>query len=173
MLIATFAARLAASGRAIPALLEGMSDDDARWRPAKGGWSIVEIVNHLADEETEDFRTRLRLTLETPEAEWPGIDPEGAVLARQHGEKPLAPSLARFADERSSSLAWLATLDDGVDLRRTHVHKVIGDLRAGDLLASWAAHDVLHLRQLGVRLHQLVAKHAAPYSTDYAGPGVA
>lgn len=173
MSVSLFAARLAASGRAIPALLADLTADDAHWRPEKGGWSIVEIVNHLADEETEDFGMRLRLTLSTPDAAWPSIDPEGAVVARNHQARALGPSLERFVAARAASLAWLGTLARDVDLSRAHSHPKLGTLAAGDLLASWAAHDILHLRQLAARLHGLVARHAEPWSTAYAGPGVA
>ena len=41
---------------------------------------------------------------------------------------------------------------------------------AGDLLASWLAHDLLHVRQLA-RLHwQYLTAAAKPFQTDYAGP---
>ena len=35
----------------IQRLVEGVSDDEARWRPAADSWSILEVVNHLLDEE--------------------------------------------------------------------------------------------------------------------------
>jgi hypothetical protein len=37
------------------------------------------------------------------------------------------------------------------------------------LLASWAAHDALHLRQIARRLHGLAARDAGPYGVAYAG----
>jgi hypothetical protein len=43
-------------------------------------------------------------------------------------------------------------------------------MSAGDLLASWVAHDVLHMRQL-VELQRAYVVHLAePYNTEYAGP---
>jgi hypothetical protein len=52
----------------------------------------------------------------------------------------------------------------------THQHPGLGALRAGDLLAAWCAHDLLHLRQLAnVRL-ALLEQDAAPYSLRYAAP---
>ena len=45
----------------------------------------------------------------------------------------------------------------------------MGPLHAGDVLASWVAHDLLHIRQLA-RLHsQRVGELAAPVSIGYAG----
>jgi len=39
----------------IRALAEGVSDHQARWKPTPASWSILEVVNHLLDEEKEDF----------------------------------------------------------------------------------------------------------------------
>ena len=42
-------------------------------------------------------------------------------------------------------------------------------MRAGDLLASWCAHDALHLRQVAKRLHQLTDAQAGDFEVGYAG----
>jgi hypothetical protein len=42
-------------------------------------------------------------------------------------------------------------------------------MRAGDMLAAWVAHDLLHMRQL-VELHRTyTVTQLAPYDTRYAG----
>ncbi|NUP91044.1 MAG: DinB family protein, partial [Candidatus Sumerlaeia bacterium] len=51
----------------------------------------------------------------------------------------------------------------------THRHPKAGPLRAGDLLAAWAAHDALHLRQIAKRLLDLARRDAGGFKTDYAG----
>ena len=47
--------------------------------------------------------------------------------------------------------------------------RALGGLSAGDLLASWAAHDWLHLRQIAKRRHELTARDAGKFSIAYAG----
>jgi hypothetical protein len=42
-------------------------------------------------------------------------------------------------------------------------------MAAGDLLASWVAHDLLHVRQIARLRYEYVRKLAAPYGVDYAG----
>jgi hypothetical protein len=154
---------------AVPALAAGLSDEGARVPPAPGKWSAVEVVAHLADEEREDFRRRVRSTLEDPSAPWPPIDPEGWARQRDYRSRRLADVLADFRREREASLAWLRTLE-GAPWERAYEHPKLGSLRAGDLLAAWAAHDLLHLRQLaGIRL-ALVQAAAEPFSTRYAMP---
>jgi len=165
---APFAARLAATPAAAAALLAGLNDADARWTPADGGWSIVEILGHLSDEDELDFGARLRLLLEQPRAPWPGIDPERTVTERAHAKRTLAAQLEALATRRAASLAWLAAYKL-VEDRPVHDHPALGRLSPADLLANWAAHDLLHLRQLSTRLWQLVERDAGGRALDYAG----
>ena len=46
-------AQLAIQAGRIRALAEGVSDEQARWKPDAESWSILEVVNHLYDEERE------------------------------------------------------------------------------------------------------------------------
>jgi hypothetical protein len=167
--------RLAVNAAVFDQLMGNVSDEQARWKPDPSQWSILEVVNHLADEEVEDFRRRLELTLLDPGAAWPSIDPQGWAVARRYNERDLDDSLTRFLDERDHSCTWLEGLPDPVDLQRAHTHPTIGVMRAGDVLASWLAHDLIHIRQI-TRLHyrwleRAAAAESSPsYRLDYAGP---
>lgn len=166
--VAAARARLAANADAVRALASGLSDGQARWRPSTDAWSIVEVINHLHDEERDDFRTRLDLTLRSPEAPWPPIDPERWARERDYRARELAPSLAAFLGERRASLDWLAGLERA-DWGATHRHPTIGAMRAADVLAAWIAHDHLHLRQLNELQWQHLSVMAAPIALSYAG----
>jgi hypothetical protein len=151
----------------IRALVAEVSAEQARWRPGSESWTIVEVMNHLYDEEREDFRVRLDIILHDPDRPWPPIDPAGWVTAREYNQRELEPSLQNFLAERRASLSWLATLD-ATDWDAT-VTAPFGSIRAGEMFAAWVAHDSLHMRQL-VELHHAWTVHlAAPYSTEYAG----
>lgn len=156
----------------LSALLHGLPDSEMRRRGPKGAWSILEIVNHLADEEADDFPLRLRLTLEDPLQEWPAIDPEGWARQRDYNASDPGESLARFSERRARSVQWLRSLaasGSPPDWSATKKHPQ-GDLRAGDLMASWMAHDMLHLRQIAKRLWELAEVRAPGFSPAYAGP---
>ncbi len=128
---------------------------------------MLEVINHLYDEEREDFRVRLNLILTEPEKSWPPIDPEGWVSQRRYNDRDLEGSLKAFLSERDRSIEWLHSLGDP-DWDAT-CRTPFGVMRAGDMFASWVTHDQLHMRQL-VELHrQLTAKLAQPYHFDYAG----
>ena len=151
----------------LPAVVDGLSDEDARWKPADEAWSILEIVTHMADEEVEDFLPRLRSTLTDPKQQWSPIDPEDWAVERRYNNGDLDEQVQRFVASRRESIKWLRGLSDP-DWSNTFVHPK-GDISAGDLLASWAAHDALHLRQIAKRLFQMIQRDADEYSTAYAG----
>lgn len=144
--------RLRENADVFAALIRGVDDAQARWRPAPDRWSILEVVCHLADEESRDFRTRLDLTLHRPGEPWPPIDPERWVVEEAYLERDLGEEMERLRAERARSVAWLEELDDP-DWSRSYDHPSAGTLRASDLLASWLAHDHIHVRQIN-RLHR-------------------
>ncbi len=160
-------ARLSAFPSAVSALLAPVPEVDLRWRPAAGGWSLLEILAHLADEEVEDFRARIFSTLEDPARAWPPIDPEGDIERRGYNALDPAETLRRFEVARAETVEQLAALEEP-DWTTVHVSK-LGDLRAGDVLASLVAHDALHLRQVARRLFDLGVRDCEGFSPDYAG----
>ena len=163
-----FIERLATNRGVFESLVKGVAAEQAKWRPAPDKWSILEVVNHLYDEEREDFRQRLQLVLADPTQPWPKIDPRNWVTSRGYIDRDLNGSLENFLDEREKSLSWLRQLTNP-NLQNSNENPN-GVLRGGDLLASWLAHDFLHIRQLS-RLHwQYVGEISEPYQTAYAGP---
>ncbi len=155
-------------GIALPGILTGVPEDDARWKPPSGAWSILEIVRHLGDEEVDDFRARLKSTLENPEEPWPAIDPEAWAVERRYNEADFTEAVKRFSCERTASIQWLRGLESP-DWSLAYQHPKVGPVPAGQLLASWRAHDCLHLRQIAKRMHELARRHGEPYPIDYAG----
>jgi hypothetical protein len=155
------------NARRIRTLVEGVSDHQARWKPDPASWSILEVVNHLLDEEREDFRAHLDLALHRPDEPWPRFDPEGWVTQRGYNERDPRESLESFLAARQESLAWLRELASP-NWDATY-QAPFGRITAGDLFASWVAHDLLHMRQL-VELHWAYTMLlVAPHKVDYAG----
>jgi hypothetical protein len=143
--------RLDANAGVFRFLLTGVDDEQARWKPTPDKWSLLEVTCHLADEERDDFRKRLDLTLHQPEAAWPPIDPPAWAVERKYNSRDLATSMADFLSERERSIAWLRQLG-AVNLNVAVEHPKLGRITAGDLFGSWVAHDLIHIRQLN-RLH--------------------
>lgn len=151
----------------IEALVRGVTPQEAMWRPEPDSWSMLEVVNHLYDEEREDFRVRLDIILHHPGKPWPPIDPQGWVSERRYNERDLEDSLNNYLNKRKASLDWLHELQDPD--WSTLYESPFGSMRAGDMLSSWVTHDHLHMRQL-VELHRALTEHKSePYQLDYAG----
>ena len=156
----------------IPALVAGVTPEEARFKPDPKTWSVLEVLCHLCDEERDDFRSHLDHILYHSDQPWPDIAPGAWVTARRYNERDLAQVLGEFQAERSRSLAWLhglaspdlnasVTASFGLDERIT--------LTAGDMLASWVAHDNLHMRQLVELRRARLLRLTAPFGVDYAG----
>ncbi len=152
---------------AISSLTLGISTEQARWKPDPEKWSILEVINHLYDEERLDFRLRLDIILHHPDQSWPPINPQGWVTERAYNSRDLVQSVDDFLLERQKSLAWLKGLDDP-DWNAS-ITVPFGQFSAGDIFTAWVAHDLLHLRHL-VELHWACTVEAAePYKVNYAG----
>ena len=151
------------------ALVSGLSEEEVRFRPAEGVWSILEIVSHLADEEVEDFRARVESTLRDPDEDWNPIDPAAWVKERKYQEGDCTAALARFETERAKSVAFLRGLE-APPWSSAKVHPILGTLHAGDVFVSWVVHDQLHLRQITARLREIALRLGGGYSSRYAEP---
>lgn len=160
--------QFAYNAEAISALASGVDAEQACWRPSPEDWSILEVVNHLYDEEREDFLTRLDLILHRPGDEWPAIHPGGWVTQRRYNERDLDESLVRFLAEREESLRWLGSLE-APDWSIESTHPAGFVLSAGDMLSSWLAHDFLHIRQLNELHYRYHLQSVTPFGIIYAG----
>ena len=156
------------SAAKIEAMLRDMDLDAVRWKPEPAMWSMLEVINHLFDEEREDFRKRLELVLSNPDEPWPPIDPEGWVVQRGYNERDPAESLHDFLTEREKSLRWL-TMQNSRDWQATYHHPQMGPMSAELLLANWLAHDLFHIRQVTDLHFAFLTKQVAPVSLNYAG----
>lgn len=161
-------ASLKSFGETLPQLVSNVSAENAKWKPPSQNWSILEIVCHLVDEEVEDFRRRVQMTLEDPSQEWASINPEIWAVERKYNEQNLQEKVQAFVAERTKSIDWLEGLS-GADWNKAYQHKHFGPMRAGDLLVAWTAHDQLHVRQIAKRKFELVRRDAGDYVADYAG----
>lgn len=159
--------QMASSAQAIRALVEGYSGHQARWKADATSWSVLEVINHLLDEEREDFRAHIDLVLHRGEEAWFRIDPEGWVTERAYNQRNLQTSLERFVAAREESLLWLRGL--GSAEWAAGKEAPFGRIRAGDILAAWVAHDLLHLRQLVELKWAYLLQAVEPYGVRYAG----
>ncbi len=151
----------------ISALLAGITEEEARVKPNPESWSILETLCHLYDEEREDFREHLDFILHRQNEQWHRIDTEGWVKSRKYNQQDFRAIKEKFFAERGKSLDWLKGLSDA-DWDASYTTE-FRTMSAGDMFASWVAHDNLALRQF-VELRRARLEHITqPYNIAYAG----
>ena len=149
------------------ALIAGITAEDARVKPNPESWSILETLCHLYDEERLDFRARLDAILSRPGVDWEPIDPSGWVTSRRYNEQDFRDIKERFFAERGKSLDWLKGLENA-NWDAAHSAS-FGRVTAGDMFASWVAHDNLAIRQLTELRRSRLERICEPWNIEYAG----
>jgi hypothetical protein len=126
--------------------LAGLPEETLRRPERPGKWSVVQIVQHLADSELVfGFRMRMILTEDRPALQ--GYD-QDRWAARFHYEAvSYHDALAQLGTLRAANLAILRRLGPG-ELDRVGLHSERGPESLGHLLKLMAAHDLVHRRQV-------------------------
>lgn len=153
--------------KAFAGLLDGLHKAEYLWKPAPDKWCVLEVLCHLVDEEREDFRSRARHIMETPDEPLPAIDPVGWVESRKYSQQDFGAKLDEFMTERDQSLDWLRSLGDRT-WSNSYKHPIFGKMTALTVLSNWPVHDFIHLRQImNVRFKHMEKKSGENLS--YAG----
>ncbi|MBA3871078.1 MAG: DinB family protein [Anaerolineae bacterium] len=161
-------AQLTSNAAAIEQMVAGLDSESAHWKPSVEDWSVVEVMCHLADEEREDFRSRFQFLMSGASGDPPPNDSEKNVTERRCNERDLASSLADYLNERKQSLDYLRRLTN-IPFDKKTIWSWGRTISVGDMLVSWVAHDVLHLRQLTELKWGYQMQQFAPYDPGYAG----
>jgi DinB superfamily len=139
---------LAHTPATLNALLRGLPEIWTRRNEGEGTWSAYDIVGHLANLERTDFMLRVRHVLEHGDSR--PFDRVDRFAQMNNGQdQTLEQRLDDFAHWRHENLAQLRALNLGPsDFGRRGMHPALGTVTLGNLLASWAVHDLTHLHQL-------------------------
>jgi len=163
----TIITELATNALVFKALLQNIPSELQYYKEDQKRWSLLEIVCHLVDEEVEDFRTRVKHTLETPNLPLKSIKPKEWPIERKYAQKNYDEVVDRFLKERYISLAWLKGLNT-TKWDNTLFHSDLGELSARDFLENWLAHDYLHIRQINQVKRSFLERNASD-DLSYAG----
>src|ERR1039458_2026866 len=126
-------------------LMSGISEDDARWKPAPDRFSIAEVLAHLSHSEGHCYRGQPDrfLTEELPE-----FEPDDARfhydLYRQADPQD---SFDHFDEQRETNVEFMRTLPRSAGDRRA-LHREAGEITLSQMLHEWALHDLGHVRQV-------------------------
>jgi hypothetical protein len=167
MLLQTIIENLERNKTVFKDLLSGLSKEEYSWKPQPDKWCMLEVICHLYDEEREDFRARVKHTLEKASGSWPTIDPPGWVISRKYMEQDYKKKIREFMEERDKSIEWLKSLKNP-NWDNAYIHPKVGPVTAKLLLSNWLAHDYLHIRQI-TKLKYDHLKQLSGEKLDYAG----
>lgn len=148
-------------------LLQGASKIEYTWKQSSDKWNLLEIICHLYDEEVEDFRTRTKNVLKTPNQRPPSFNPEDWVNDRKYAEQNFYEKLLHFLLERDKSIQYLKSLKTPLPTHGYN-YKAYGHVDGLFFLTNWLAHDYLHIKQI-VRLKYDYAAYCGQRDINYAG----
>ncbi len=130
------------------ALLQGISDDWIYNNEGENTWSVFDVVGHLIVCEKTNFITRTEIILSDSENKTIAPIDMSAQFEWNKG-KSITDLLKEFEIIRKENINRLLSLNiTSGDFIKTAVHPKIGKLTLGELLATWAAHDLNHIVQI-------------------------
>jgi hypothetical protein len=113
---------------------------------APGKWSVIEVIQHLADAEmVMSFRIRMALTEDQPPLQ--GYDQDQWVSVLRYAEVPLDLALAQLRGLRGGNLHLWPTLTPE-QLERAGLHSERGLESVERMIRLMAGHDLVHRRQI-------------------------
>jgi hypothetical protein len=156
---------LAATPGILRGLMSGLTDDDARWKPAPDRFSVAEVLAHLSHSEGHCYRMRVdRFLAETR----PTFEPDDAqmYLALYRDADP-EDAFDHFEEQRETNVEYLRGLPSEAG-GRVALHREAGQITFNQMLHEWALHDLGHIRQIAelVRAREYV-ETAGPLGSGY------
>lgn len=127
-------------------LLSGLAPEVLTQPEAPGKWSVVAVVQHLADSEIA-WSWRLRLILAEERPPLTGYDQDRWAERLGYAEARIEDALDLFAATRRANLRLLDGLEPE-DWKRVGVHAERGEESVEHILRLYAGHDLAHLRQI-------------------------
>jgi len=151
--------------RVLDALLRGLPEAWVHENEGPDTWSSLDVVGHLIEAEETNWIPRVRhLIADGESAVFPPFERFG-FIEKSKG-KSMADVLDHFARARDQSIRDLDALRlTATDLERRGRHPELGPVTLGQLLATWAIHDLNHVGQIVDVLARQHAGAVGPWRT--------
>jgi len=143
-------------------LLGGVSDG---WADATDGdgWSARDVLNHLIHGERTDWVPRARIIAESGESR-PFDSFVRDALAGAHRDQPIGQLVDEFARLRAAGLEALRNeVLATTPLEASGIHPELGRVTLGELIATWAVHDLEHVGQISAAMAQRYRSEVGPW----------
>lgn len=155
---------LARTPAVLDALLRDLPEAWTRRNEGDNTWNAFEIVAHLIHTDRTDWIPRAKIVLQSGESRtFEPVDRLG--YAGEIQGRALGQLLDGFARVRKESLAELRALNlRPEDLAKRGWHPAFGAVTLGQLLSTWATHDLTHLHQLSRVMAHQCREHVGPWA---------
>lgn len=157
-------ALLSRTPAALNAFLRNLPDSWTHRNEGPNTWSTFDIVGHLIEGERNDWITRAKIILQFGETRpFDRFNREG--FAQMPQDVSIGFRLDEFALLRSANLNELRAVNlQAADLEKRGRHPALGIVTLGQLLSTWAAHDLTHLHQISRVMGYQYREAVGPWS---------
>jgi DinB family protein len=149
---------LQATPQKLRSLIQGLGEDQLRFKPTEDSLSLKEHLFHLRDIEIEGYRQRIRLILAEDLPVLHDIDGNRMVQMRRYQMGNATKALEEFCQAREGNMAYLRNMTAFQWNRKALFN---GDeITLIDLVGKWVAHDQEHLNAMEELLEKIKAPAA-------------
>jgi hypothetical protein len=126
--------------------IRGVADATLRRPEKQGKWSVIEVVQHLADSDlVAGFRIKMVLSEDRPALQ--GYDQDRWASEFRYRDVSLSQALDQLHALRTANLDLWKHLTPA-QLQRVGLHSERGPESAGHIIRLMAGHDLVHRRQI-------------------------
>ena len=126
--------------------ITGLDQEQLRRPEGPGKWSMIEVIEHLADSELV-WAYRLRLVLAEDRPTLTGYDQDEWAQRLQYADGSLEEAFDQIRNLRAANLRLIRSLTDK-QLQRVGIHEERGPETIEHMIRLYAGHDLIHRRQL-------------------------
>jgi hypothetical protein len=126
--------------------IAGLDETALRRAEQPGKWSILEVIQHLADSELV-YGYRIRMIVSHPTPDIQGFDQDLWARELDYSTREPAEALREFESLRESNLRLLRSLGRA-KMERVGNHNERGRESVVQMTRLYAGHDLLHLAQI-------------------------
>jgi hypothetical protein len=139
--------------------VKGASEEELRFRPSEGAWSLKEVIGHVRDfAEIDHDRLCRMIKQESPFL--PGYDQEALVRERNYQEANLQSVVDELASFRRQTVQVLTELVDA-SWTRTGRHQERGIFSIRQHVDRLVRHEAIHLEHIQALKQQATGRRAA------------
>jgi hypothetical protein len=147
----------------LEAMLSGLSEGWLTSNEGEGTWNPSEVIGHLIDGEKYNWVSRLKIMLaETEDKSFPVFDRFSHL--KDYVNLSTEDRLNEFSRLRKENIKELKDLIvDERQFELTGFHPEYGEVKARQLIATWAVHDLTHISQITRVLAKRYTKDVGPW----------